>query len=306
MPIDNTTIIGKAAITTGSLTSGLLNPEQSEKFIQQTFDATTLTGLVRHEMRKAKTGEIDKIGIGRRLLREKTENTDDGERAEVTTDAIKYACTAVRLPWEISEETFRENIEREGFEETVTNLMTKQLGVDLQDIYLNGDVDTDSGHKDYKFLKINDGWLKQIKNGGHVFDAATDGMSLGMYYQALAQMPNKYNNGNLRWLMSPRRAQSWEQFLLDKVINAGGAVPDSVYKSPVGIPAVPCAAMPDDTIVLTNPKNLVVVNSYAVQIRKTTEGKEAVMKDKRLYVIHLDFDPVIEELDATAIITNLA
>ena len=259
MPIDNNSIINKAAITTSSLTSGLLNPEQSEKFIQQTFEATTLTGLVRHEMRQSKTGEIDKIGIGSRLLREKTENTDDGERAEVETSAIKYACTAVRLPWEISEETFRENIEREGFEETVTNLMTKQLGIDLQDIYLNGDTEVASSAADYKFLKINDGWIKQILNGGHVYDAAADGMSLGMYYKALAQMPNKYNNGDLRWLMSPGRAQSWEQFLLDKVINAGGAVPDGVYKSPVGIPAVPCPAMPNDMIILTNPKNLVVV-----------------------------------------------
>ena len=29
------------------------------------------------------------------------------------------------------------------------------------------------------------------------------------------------------------------------------------------------------------------------------------MQDKRFYVIHFDFDPIIEELDATAIIKNL-
>ena len=29
------------------------------------------------------------------------------------------------------------------------------------------------------------------------------------------------------------------------------------------------------------------------------------MKDKRFYVIHLDYDPVIEELDATAMIIGL-
>ena len=56
---------------------------------------------------------------------------------------------------------------------------------------------------------------------------------------------------------------------------------------------------------LTDPKNLIVVNTYGVQIRKTTAGKEAIMQDKRFYVIHLDFDPIIEELDATGIITNL-
>ena len=137
---NNQDIIRKAAtIETTSLASGLLNPEQAKKFIQQTFEATTLGGLVRHEMRTAKTGEVDKIGIARRIVRKKTENTDDGYRAGVETSQIEYATTAVRLPWEITEETLRENIEGQNFETIVTNLMTTQLGIDLEDLYLNGD-----------------------------------------------------------------------------------------------------------------------------------------------------------------------
>lgn len=306
MPIDNNTIIRKAAISTGSLASGLLNPEQARKFIQQTFDATNLGGLVRHEMRTAKTGEIDKIGIASRIVRKKTENTDDNYRATVNTSQIEYATTAIRLPWEITEETLRENIEGQNFETIVTNLMTSQLGVDLEDLYLNGDEATDSGNPDYDFLKINDGWIKQIANGGHVYDATSEqGMSLDLFYKTLAQLPNKYNNGKLRWLMSPKRAQEWELFLLNKVVNAGGAVPDSVYNSPARIQTVECPSLDDSTILLTDPKNLIVVNTYGVQIRKTTEGKEAIMQDKRFYVTHLDYDPIIEELDATAIIKGL-
>lgn len=318
--MDNSTIIRKAAIETGTLTSGLLNPEQARKFIQQTFEATNLGGLVRHEMRTAKTGEIDKIGIGRRILRKKTENTDDGYRASVKTSQIEYATTAVRLPWEITEETLRENIEGQNFETIVTNLMTTQLGIDMEDLYLNGDEETpakiadpddDTGatqidNPDYDFLKINDGWIKQISNGGHVYDASAESsMSLDLFYKTLAQIPNKYNNGKLRWLMSPRRAQEWELFLLNKVIGAGGAVPDSIYTAPARIPAIECPSLDDGTILLTDPKNLIVVNTYSVQIRKTTEGKEAIMMDKRFYVTHLDYDPIIEELDATAIIKGL-
>ena len=63
--------------------------------------------------------------------------------------------------------------------------------------------------------------------------------------------------------------------------------------------------MDDGTVLLTNPKNLIIVNSYSVKIRKTTEGKEAIMQDKRFYMIHYDLDPVIEEIDATAILKNL-
>lgn len=316
----NEEIIRKA-IQTSTLTSGLLNPEQASKFIQQTFEATNLSGLIRHEMRRAKTGEIDKIGIASRILRKKTENTDDGYRASVKTSQIEYATTAVRLPWEITEETLRENIEGQNLEEIITNLMTTQLGIDLEDLYLNGDEDTPAKIKDpsdstgatqidnpdYDFLKINDGWIKQLTNGSHVYDASKETeMSLNLFYNTLAQIPNKYNNGKLRWLMSPHRAQQWELFLLNKVIGQGGAVPDSIYTSPAKIPAVECPSLDDSHIILTDPKNLIVVNTYDVKIRKTVEGKEAIMQDKRFYVCHLDFDPIIEELDAAAIISGLA
>ena len=353
MPTNTASIIRKAAITTGGLSNGgLLNPEQARKFIQQTFEITNLGPLVRHEMRVAKSGEIDKIGISSRIMRKKTENTDDGYRAGVNTSKIEYATTAVRLPWEITEETLRENIEGQSFEGIVTNLMTSQLGVDMEDLYLNGDekaasaaafdataayavgdivtyngslyrfiathaagawnaahVEEIGAAADVDFLKVNDGWLKQIAAGGHVVDASASpysgAMSLNLFYAAMQALPNKYNNGKLRWLMSPKRAQDWEKFLYNQIISNGGAVPESVYKSPAGIPAVACPSLSNDKIILTDPKNLIVVNSYGVQIRKTTEGKEAIMQDKRFYVVHLDYDPIIEELDAAALITGL-
>ena len=317
----NNQIIKAAALTTGDVTSGLLNPEQSKKFIKQTFEATALGGLIRHEMRRAKTGELDKIGIASRILRKKTENVDaksdgttpaagvDGYRAKPIFAQVEYSTTAVRLPWEITEETLRENIEGEGLEATITNLMTTQLGIDLEDLYLNSDTATEASDTDFDFLKINDGWIKQILAGGHVYDASTvnsGAMSLDIFYAALKALPNKYNNGTLRWLMSPRRAQEWELFLLNKVITQGGVVPESIYSSPAKIPTVVCPSLSDDKIILSNPKNLIVVNTYDVKIRKTTEGEKAIMQDKRFYACHLDFDPIIEELDATAIIKGLA
>ena len=71
------------------------------------------------------------------------------------------------------------------------------------------------------------------------------------------------------------------------------------------MPAVEVPALSNDKIILTDPQNLIVVNTYSVKVRKTTEGREAIMQDKRFYVIHLDYDPIIEEPDAAAIITGL-
>jgi len=318
----NASVVRSAAVTTNTVTHGLLNPEQASQFLRQTFEATPLGPLVRHELRRSKSGTIDKIGIASRILRKKIENIDanadgsaptldpttgqiTGYRAKPHFSDIEYACTAARIPWEITEETLRENIEGQSLEATITNLMTTQLGVDLEDIYLNGDVDTPATDPDQLFLYQNDGWVKQIMNGGHVVNSTNNPMELATYYRALQAMPNKYNNGKLRWLMSPHRRQAWELYILNQAVENGGIITDKRVENPVSIPVVEVPAMPDDKILLTDPRNLITVSTYGVIIRKTTEGKEAIMADKRFYVIHLDFDAIIEELDATAVVANL-
>lgn len=303
----NKTIINKAGtIETSVVTSGLLQPYQAKKFLQQTFDATPLMKAIRHVTRAEKSGEIDKIGIGKRKLRAKVENVDDGYRAGVEFGSIHYETKAVRLPWEITEETIRQNIEGENFEATVTNLMTTQVGVDTEDLLVNGDENTKPDDPDYDFLKLNDGIKKLITNGGHIVDVnGAEDMEMEMFYKAVASIPNRFNNGKLRWLMSPTRAQQWELFLLNKVINNGGVVPEALYKSPVAIPSMEVPNLSDDVVILCEPQNIIEVNTYTIKIRKDSTSKDAIMQDKRFYVVHFDFDALIEELDATAIITGL-
>lgn len=338
----------KDAITTGSVSHGLLTPYQAKKFLQQTFEATPFQKAIRHVTRTEKSGEIDKIGIGHRLLRPKVENTFDGVTASPKYGVIKYACEATRLDWDITNETLRQNIEGENMDAVVTNLMTKQVGVDTEDLLLNGDEkvseaeafsttstyaagdcvmeagglyrftvnhaagawnDTDveriGDAEDKVFLAQNDGIIKALGDG-HVIDVSgSEEMELEMFYNAVASMPNRFNDGTLKWMMSPTRQQQWELFLLNKVIDAGGAVPESLYKSPVGIPSMGVPMMPNDVVILGNPKNFVQVNTYAMKIRKDESSVEAIRKDKRFYVVHFDFDSIIEEIEATAIIKNL-
>ena len=335
----------KNTITTDSVSHGLLTPYQAKKFLVQTFEATPFQQSIRHVTRTEKSGEIDKIGIGHRLLRPKVENTFDGVTASPTFGVVKYACEATRLDWDITNETLRQNIEGENMDDVVTNLMTKQVGVDSEDLLLNGeenataaeafsastaykagDCVTEAGGlyrfrvnhaagawnaaeaerigdaADKVFLGQNDGVIKIL---GGIDASGAKEMELEMFYRAVASMPTRFNDGTLRWMMSPTRAQQWELFLLNKVINAGGAVPESLYKSPVGIPSMGVPMMPDDTVILSNPKNFVQVNTYTMKIRKDETSVEAIRKDKKFYVIHFDFDAIIEEIEATAMITNL-
>jgi len=302
----NENVINKAAIETSTLTNGLLNAGQAKKFLTQVFESTPLLPQIRHELKVEKSGEVDKIGINSRILRAKTENTDDGYRASVTTGVINYTTTAARVPWEITEETLRENIEGESLEAKITNLMTSQIGVDTEDILFNGDTATASTDPDYDFLKLNDGFIKQITAGGHVYNASALVDKLEVFKNALQLLPNKYNNGKLKWFMSPAMKQDWQMFLLKQAVGSGGIIPDKLYTAPMGIEIIESAQLPNGKILLSDPKNLIEVNTYNVKIRKTTEGESAIMKDKRFYVVHFDFDAVIEELAATGIITNIS
>ncbi len=303
-------------ISTGSLSSGLLNPEQSKEFFRMAFDSTPFSQLHRKEMRKAKQGELDKIAIGGRILRKKTENKDDEYRAGVKTSKIEYHTKAMRLPWEITEETLRENIEGEGFEDTVMTLMSTQLGIDLEDLHWNGDTESSD-----PFLSINDGWLKKITKSSesHIVDhaklvtgtgeaVAANGFGKGSIFALSGAMPNKYKNSNLRWIMSPNRREKWIEYLTNRSTGAGDAAllgaGDQVNK-PMGYSIVTVPSLTDDVIMLADPRNFIAVNTYETRVRKTTEGESAIMEDKRFYVIHFDDDAVIQEMDAVAILTNI-
>lgn len=306
----NAEVIAKATTTTTTLAGGgKLTNEQARTFVQQTFEKTALGGLIRHVQREARAGEIDKIGIDRRILRAKTENTDDQYRVNPNHSKIDYSTTAVRLPWEITEEALRENIEGQNYENIVTNLMTTQMGIDREDLLINGDTATDSSATDYDFLKVNDGWVKLIKTNGHTINRASvssGAMSSDVFYSLLLAMPNKFQDGNLRWLMAPSRKTKWEQYLVEQAISHGGVVTDGMINNPAGIEIVSVPNFPADSILLVNPQNLICVDTYNVIIRKTTEGMNAVMLDKRFYVVHFDFDAVVEEYDATALAYGLA
>jgi len=297
--MNNQELLEKAITTSDLQGTGGLTIEQAKEFWRMTFEATPFSKLHRKELRKATTGTIPKIGVGRRILRKQVENADDNYRAGLVLGSVPYACVDVRLPWEITEKTIRENIEGENFEDTVMTLMTTQLGIDLEDLHFNGDTaSTDP------FLSINDGWVKQIKTGtgAHVIDCTTDSnFGKATLLKILRTLPGKYRGPNTKWLMSPTRRLLWIEYLTQRNTAAGDAAligaGDQVNK-PFGFEIVEVPSLADDIIILTDPLNFVAVNTYDVRIRKTTEGKEALMEDKRFYVIHFNDDPVIQELDA--------
>jgi hypothetical protein len=293
-------------LVTGGVTYGLLASEQAKQFYTQIFDATPFSALVRKERKSAKTGELDKMLLGSRLLRSKTEGPtgDDGYRVAPTFGQLQYTCVRYKLPWEVSEETYHDNIEGEGLEDKLMGMLTTQLGLDLEDLHWNGDGATGP------FLVLNVGWWKQLHDGAHVVDgSAINGgvICKDHFFKAKAALPQKYlASGRPRWIMNSTTQDAWVQAVSNRATGAGdAALLGAASQTPLGIPIVNVPSLADGKVVLCDPQNLIVVNTWDVRIRKAAEGKEAVMNDMRYYSIFLDDDCIVEELDAAVVIDDM-
>lgn len=305
----NNANVAKSILTDTFASAGLLPAESARQFLDETYEKTALRQQIRHEIRTAKTGYIDRIGINNRILREKHENYDDGERAGVYTSQLGYRTTDVRLTFEISGDTLRQNIEQSRLESHITGLMTDQAARDLEDLSVNGNEDVSSSDPDYKFLKINNGFRKQIIAGGITYDVGSingGAMSIDTFYKGAMKLDSKYLDPKMRWLMSPRRKMEWDRVLNAQGISVGGFATERFYNSPASYPVIEIPRLDDNTILLTDPKNLIEISTYSVSLKKDADSRDAIYKDMIYYAMHLDIDFIIEELRATLAIVNLA
>jgi HK97 family phage major capsid protein len=307
----------KATITTATSTDALLDPQQANRLIWKLKEQTALGGQIRTQPVRAPAGEINKAFTAARIIRAATENADDGYRVGATFTSIPYVTRKIRLPWEVTEDVFHENIVGEQLEAQLEDQMTQQWALDVEDLELNGD--TADVSPDAAFLTINDGILKMIAAGGsgahRVNGAAIDAgaFSHDHLFEAYEAMPNRYRRqGGLKLLMSPNRSLSWQRYLVDR--PSGGTLADTIMVSggnvgtPLGrAPIVEVPAMPDNRVLLMDPRNIVRVVSWEVRRRRVTgeTDMELAAKDKRFYIFFLKLDVLIEEMDAVVDVYGL-
>jgi hypothetical protein len=314
--MSNSQLLAKAAgpIGTGDFIAnvGTLSAEQSTAFLDQVYEATPFSALIRTERRRAKTGSIAKIGIGGRLLRKKTAGVDDATLIKPTFGEVDYTTVRARVDWETEEEVFEENIEGGGLEDHLMRLVTGQVGRDLEDLHFNAD--TADTSVDAPFLTLNDGWLKQLAAGGSTAHRVNGGAVNGgviikdHFFDALNAMPNKYKQqGSLRWIGSPLLFERYAEYLTSRATPAGDAVLiNGSLTQILGTDIVRVPAMPNTRLILATPSNFIAVNTRDIRFRRTTEGREAIRADKRFYAIFLDDDPIIEEQDGIVDLYGLA
>ena len=205
---------------------GLLNPEQSARFLDYMFDATVIGKVARTVRMRADTTEIDRIGVGEKLMKLASEAENTGSNAAVQFSKISLTTKKLRLDWELSTESLEDNIEGADLEDHIARLMATQAGNDLEDVVLNGNTALSSDN----LYKAFDGIVKIAKTNGRVVAGAGAGISREIFNKALKAMPRKYKQRrpDLRFLAGSNLIQD---YLYSNSLNLQNTTPQDIASS---------------------------------------------------------------------------
>ena len=186
---------------------GLLNPEQSARFLDYMFDATVIGKVARTVRMKSDTTEIDRIGVGEKLMKLAAEAENTGANSAVQFSKISLTTKKLRLDWELSTESLEDNVEGADLEDHIARLMATQAGNDLEDVVLNGDTSLTSDN----LYKSFNGVVKLAKANGTVVAGAGAAVSREIFNKALKAMPRKYKQRRpeLRFLSGSNLIQDY-------------------------------------------------------------------------------------------------
>jgi hypothetical protein len=229
-----TTATGTFASTTGGAgvhvaseagNGGLLNAEQSARFLDYMFDATVIGKVARTVRMRSDTAEIDRMSVGEKLMTLATEGDTTGSNAAVTFSKISLSTKKLRLNWELSTESLEDNIEGPDLEDHIARLMATQAGNDIEDVILNGN--TSVNYATDPLYTALDGVVKKAKASGHVVAGAGAGVSRELFNKALKALPRKYKQrrGDLRFLVGSNLIQD---FLYQNSIGTNQTIPQDI------------------------------------------------------------------------------
>jgi hypothetical protein len=204
---------------------GLLNPEQSARFLDYMFDATVIGKVARTVRMRADTAEIDRMSVGEKLMKLATEGDDTASNAAVTFSKISLTTKKLRLDWELSTESLEDNIEGADLEDHIARLMATQAGNDIEDVILNG-----VGSGSDPLYKAFQGVVAKAKANGRVVAGAGAAVSRELFNKALKAMPRKYmqRRGDLRFLAGSNLIQD---FLYANSIGTNNTIPQDIASS---------------------------------------------------------------------------
>jgi len=178
--------------------SGLLYPDQANRFLDYMWDATILAKQARTIRMRSNTTEIDRVAVGQRIMQVAAEDSPQDyvnaggstgfQASPATFSKISLTTRKLRLDWEISAEALEDNIEGPDLEDHIARLMATQAGNDVEDVLINGSGYNAAG----PLMSAFKGFRQLALDNAHVVDAGGYGLDKLIFNQAIKALPRKY------------------------------------------------------------------------------------------------------------------
>jgi hypothetical protein len=240
----NDEFINKAVTGSSFLNGGLLNPEQRDVFLMFVRRFTKLIPIVRTEIMENPRLEIPKLHVGEPITVGLVDNTEITETGEPLFNEISLDTVELASRFHITRRAIRRNVSRQRIVQQVTEAMMAQIATDLENLFINGDVNIAGGTPSGDLLN-NDNGLDILTDNAHIVDHTGDFVSKQLFAQMIRRMPDAYQEDpGLRFFM-PRAIQvDWTELNSQRIDAIGERAFRGNVEAPFAIPIITIPLMP--------------------------------------------------------------
>lgn len=268
MSISYKQLVRKADLALSDLTSGgLLQPEQSNRFMRKVIEAPTLLNEVRFVPMSRPQMEINKVGFSNRILRVANQGVissprsgEEGTRALARADRIKpelskltlstdEVIAEIDLPYEVLED----NIEKEGFQDTLLDMIAQAAARDLEEKLILSDPASGDPYLALQYGILSETTSNVVNHGGAAIGP-------GLFEDMLTGLPTRYHRflNDMRFYVATTREINLRAQIAQRQTSLGDATLTGY--APVqqfGVQVKGVSQMPVGSAILLNPKNLI-------------------------------------------------
>lgn len=247
--------------------AGYLQPTPARRFLNIALPQSEMLGRIRTVPMSSHEEHVDKFRFATRVARAGTTEQALSEIELATPQLSKRVMRAVlcKASIKLPLETLEDNIEKEGYMQTVLDGFAARLGLDIEELLVNGD--TNNAVDPY--LALMDGFYKQADQ--ILYNHAGNSVSLELWHRMIKLMPPEFQRtlSAGAFFSAFNLQHDWRANLAGRTGAVGDAMLQSLKEvAGFGIPIVPVYNVPDNKVyggqanysdvLLTHPANLVM------------------------------------------------
>jgi HK97 family phage major capsid protein len=305
--MDNRSALAKADLALADLApAGVLQEAQAQKFIRLLIESAVLLPMLTVVPMRSPKQLIEKIKFGSRILRPGTENAalPSGDRSKPATSKVELDAKLFKAEVRLNNETLEDSIERGALKQTVMEMMSERIALDMEELLVNGN--TGSGDS---FLATMNGILAQSTTS--LVDAGSVTTNKTMFRDMLRTLPAQYqrNKKAMRILTSVRARIDYVDSISDRATLYGDeALRADVQPVYNGVPIMDVPVFPENlgggsnmtNSLLLDPKNI----NVGIWRKIMVETDKLISEGTFLIVATVRFDVKYTEEEATVKLFN--